>query len=114
MAIATINVENDADFFRSFVYQTTLGVPIDITGASLVMGVRKNATDATAYLMLTSAGAGITLDDPVNGRFSVRITQAQLLLLPIGDYVHSLIMTIGGVRKRLWSGTMTVGMGPSR
>jgi hypothetical protein len=111
----TITTENDADFERSFIYQYSNGVPVDMTGASLRMMLRRHAEDVTALLKLTTPSSGLTIDDPTNGRFTVTITQAQLLELDPGQYDHSLIMTTpDGEQTRIWSGTLTNLEGPSR
>jgi hypothetical protein len=115
MAIVNIWTENDADFNRSFLYQTTSSVPIDLTGSSLRMMLRQNASDVTVWLSLTSdPGGGITIIDAPNGSFSVLITQAQLEQLPVNDYQHSLIMTVGPQQTKIWNGTLTNSAGPSR
>jgi hypothetical protein len=117
MAICNITVENDADFYRSFAYQTTDGVPIDLTGATMRMILRKNASDVTVYIELTTdPGEGIQIiSPPTGGTFTVLISQAQLEQLPVDDYVHSLIMTApSGLQTKIWSGTLTTLAGPSR
>ena len=115
MAIVNITCENDADFVRGFVYQFTSGAPVDLTGNSLRMGVRRRAADVTEDLLLTTENGGLTITDPPNGKFTVRITQGQLVLLPVGDYEHSLIRLIGTQQRyRIWSGSLTNNAGASR
>lgn len=115
MATVNISVENDADFYRSFVYQTAAGVPINLTGSSMRMMLRKHAADATALLMLSTDGAGIVLTNAAAGQFTVLITQEQLEHLPLDDFDHSLIMTQpSGMQVKIWSGTLTNAPGPSR
>jgi hypothetical protein len=117
MAIVTITVENDADFYRGFVYQTTSGAPIDLTGSTMRMMLRRNATDVTALLSLSSdVGEGIAITSATGGTFTVLITQAQLEQLPLDTYAHSLIMTniSSGLQTRIWNGTLTNLAGPSR
>ena len=114
MAIVNIITENDADFFRPFVYQTVDGSPIDLTGNTLRMGIRHHASDAHEDLLLTTENGALIITDAVNGQFSVLITQAQLLALHIGTYEHSLIRTVSGYKFRIWSGTLTNNPGASR
>ena len=52
MAIVNITTQNDADFCRPFALQATDGTPIDMTGASLEMMLRRHAADETAVLRL--------------------------------------------------------------
>jgi hypothetical protein len=116
MAIVNITVENDADFYRSFAYQTTAGVPINLTGVTMRMMLRKNAADVTAWLELTTdPGEGIQITSATGGTFTVLISQAQLEELPVDSYDHSLIMTApGGLQTKIWNGTLTNTAGPSR
>ena len=116
MTICNIFTASDSDFYRGFAYQDASGNPIDLTGSTMRMGVRKNATDTTEVLLLTSDyGGGIAITDPpTSGTFTVWITQAQLLDLQPDTYVHSLIRTIGPLQLEMWSGTITHEAGPSR
>jgi hypothetical protein len=114
MAIVNITVENDADFYRSFQYLTTKGVPIDLTGAAMVMKLRRHAEDATAFLTLSTDGGEIVITNAVGGQFTIEIVQDSLLELSLGPYEQSLILTINGIKKKLWSGSLVVEAGPSR
>lgn len=115
MAIVDIIVANDADFNRQFQYVVASdNTPIDITGASMEMMLRANAADATAYLRLGTDTGEITINDPVNGLFTVFINQATLAQLALGTYDQSNIMTIGPNKIRIWSGTLTNNAGPTR
>lgn len=114
MAIVNISVYSDADFYRTFQYQTLDGDPIDITGASMVMMLRRHAEDATVDMRLGTDTGEMVITDPVNGTFTVLITQPVLERLALGDYAHSNIMTLGGYKRSLWTGTFTNNAGPSR
>ena len=115
MAIVDITVANDADFNRQFQYvQQSDNSPIDIAGASMEMMLRANAADATAYLRLGTDTGEIVINDPVNGLFTVFISQATLAQLALGTYDQSNIMTIGTNKIRIWSGTFTNNAGPTR
>jgi hypothetical protein len=122
MATCNITTQNDCDWVRSFVYQTllsdgvTLGPPVDLTGNTMRMGIRRHAEDAAEEILLTTENGGITITDAVNGKFTVWLTQAQLVVLGLGDYDHSLIRMppTGGLHLRIWSGVLTNTAGPSR
>lgn len=114
MAIVNITVENDADFYRQFAYQMVSGTPIDLTGYTMVMGIRRLAEDVTEEMELTTENGGLTIIDPPNGVFTVMITQDQLVHLPLGDFEHSLIIIAGARRSRVWSGALTINAGASR
>jgi hypothetical protein len=119
MAICNITVENDADFYRAFAYQTVdssgnvIG-PINLTGNTMKMGIRVNASDVSELLLLTTENGGLTITDSVNGKFTVLITQGQLIELEVGGYEHSLIRMTGSQQLRIWSGSLTLNAGPSR
>jgi hypothetical protein len=119
MAICTITCQNDADFRRGFIYNTlnpdgSTGPPIDLTGWTMKMGIRVNAADITEEMLLTTENGGLAITDPTNGKFTVTITQAQLVQMQAISYDHSLIRMQGGVQLRIWSGTLTINAGPSR
>jgi hypothetical protein len=114
MAIVNINVYNDADFYRTFAYQTIGGAPIDLTGGAMEMMLRRHAADVSVLMRLATDTGEIVLIDPVAGTFSVRITQAALERLDLGDYDHSNILTLYGNKVRIWSGTLTNIAGASR
>jgi hypothetical protein len=116
MTTVNITVENDADFYAVFQYQTVvIGTPIDITGTTMVMKLRRHAKDEAALLQLTTEAGDIALVDPVSGKFTVRIAQSVLVQLATGDYDHSIVMTWpGGHKRSLWTGKFTNNPGASR
>jgi hypothetical protein len=119
MAIVNITVENDADFYQLFQYVMTnedgsIGAPIDITGALLVMMLRRHAADETALLRLGTDTGEFVITDPVNGYFTLMIKQPALEQLGLGSFDHSNIMTLGGVKTKIWSGTIIINPGPTR
>ena len=114
MTIVNITTASDADFYRGFGYQDINGNPIDLTGSTMHMGVRKNVEDVSEVLLLTTENGGIIITDAPNGMFTVWMTQDQLLRLPPDTYVHSLVRTTGPLQLEMWSGTLTHEAGPSR
>jgi hypothetical protein len=114
MAIVNITCRNDADFYRSFVYKTLAGVPIDISGCDMVMKLRRHAEDATAFLTLSTDTGEITIFNGPGGQFTIMISQDDLLELSLGPYEQSLILTINSIKKQIWSGSLVVAAGPSR
>jgi hypothetical protein len=114
MTTVNITVENDADFYRVFQYQTVSGVPIDITGVTMWMMLRRRAKDETAVMRLGTDTGEIVLVDAVSGKFSVRIAQEDLERLGFGDFAQSMIMRIATYKRNIWSGTLTNNPGPSR
>jgi hypothetical protein len=115
MAICNITVENDADFYRVFQYlMATSGAPIDITGWNMWMMLRRHAKDEAAVMRLGTDTGEIVLVDPVNGKFSVRIAQADLERLALGDFDQSLVAEVAGYIRGIWTGTLTNNPGASR
>jgi hypothetical protein len=114
MTTVNITVENDADFYRVFQYQTTSGAPIDISGAAMWMMLRRRAEDETALMRLGTDTGEIVLVDPVNGKFSVRIAQVELERLGLGTFDQSMILRLSTYKRSVWSGTLTNNAGPSR
>jgi hypothetical protein len=114
MAICNITAENDADFYRSFSYQTIEGAPIDLTNCPMVMKLRKQAFDVAALEMLSTDTGEIVVDPLVVGRFTLWLTQDRLVRLQTGDYAQSLIATINAIKVKIWSGVFTITAGPSR
>jgi hypothetical protein len=114
MAICNITVENDADFYQVFYYKTLSGMPINMTGWTLLIMLRKHAADVEAQLRLGTDTGEIVLIDPPNGAFTVRIAQDHLLHMSLGDFDHSLIGTSAGYKRSIWTGTLTNNPGPSR
>jgi hypothetical protein len=56
----------------------------------------------------------MVLTDPVNGFFTVMIRQDTLEKLGLGSFDHSNIMTLGGLKTKIWSGTLINNAGPTR
>jgi hypothetical protein len=115
MATVNITVTNDADFYRVFQYvMSSNSAPINISGASLEMMLRRHAEDAEALLRLATDTGEFVLTDPVNGLFSLLIRQDVLEHLGLGSFDHSNIMTLGGYKTKIWSGTLVNNAGPTR
>lgn len=114
MATVNIIVENDADFYRTFVWQTVAGAPINMSGMSLEMMLRRHATDDTAVLRLATNTGEIVITNPPAGQFTVRIAQATLEVLGLGDFDQSNIASYGASKVRIWSGTLTNNAGATR
>jgi hypothetical protein len=114
MAIVNIIASNDADFNRSFRYQTVHDVPINLTGSAMHMMLRRHAKDEAAVLRLGTDTGEITLTDPINGLFVVYIAQEVLERLALGDFEHSLVQTLAGRKHQIWVGSFTNNPGPSR
>jgi hypothetical protein len=114
MAIVNITTHNDADLYRAFVWQTVDGAAIDLTGGSMEMMLRRRAEDQVAVMRLATDTGDIVFTNPVAGQFTVRIAQAELERLGLGDFDHSNIFSRSGNKIRVWSGTLTNNAGATR
>jgi len=114
MSIVNITVQNDADFYRAFSWQTVEGAPIDMSGGTMEMMLRRRASDQTALLRLATDTGEIVMTNPANGAFTVRLSQVMLERLGIGSFEHSNIFTRGGYKVRIWTGTFTNSAGATR
>lgn len=114
MATVNITVDNDADFYRTFVWQTVAGAAIDLTGGTMEMMLRRHAKDEAAVMRLATDSGEIVFTNAVAGQFTVRITQQALERLALGDYDQSNIFSRGGNKVRIWSGLLTNNAGATR
>jgi hypothetical protein len=116
MTTVNITVANDADFYRTFRYQhRETGLPIDLTGGSMVMMLRRRATDEVAVLRLgTDTGEIQIAADPTTGEFTVYISQDTLERLGLGEFAQSAVLTKDGRKNSVWTGLFTNNPGPSR
>ena len=114
MAVVNITTQNDADFYRSFVWQTIAGDPIGLGGMAFEMMLRRHAKDEAAVLRLATDTGEVVVTDAGNGVFTVRIAQGTLVRLGLGDFDQSMIATRGGYKMRVWSGVLTNNAGPTR
>jgi hypothetical protein len=115
MTVVNITVENDADFYRVFQYVAAdTNAPINITGCSMEMMLRRHAEDAEALLRLATDTGEIVVTNPAQGTFTVLIRQDTLERLGLGSFDQSNIMTLNGLKIKVWSGTLTNNAGPTR
>lgn len=115
MTIVNITVENDADFYRAFQYTASDGVtPVNMTGGTMEMMLRRHAEDVEALLRLATDTGEIVMTDAPHGMFTVLIRQDVLARLDLGEYDQSNILTLGGLKIKVWSGTLTNNAGPTR
>ena len=78
--------------------------PVDITGYTARLQVKRDATDPGQPVLALSSGAGITVTGS-QGRVDVRATPAQTALIDAGRWVWECEITNG-------TDTLTIGAGP--
>jgi hypothetical protein len=110
MAIAGIynaTMDQGAQWTLTVVYDDSNGNPIDLTGYTARMQVRRKFDSPTAVLTLDTGGQGIVIT-PLTGTLALTATTGQTGLVEGGIYVYDLEITNGGVVTRLIQGNMTV------
>jgi len=114
--IVDLTTYTDADMVRSFFYKLADGTPIDLTGFSLRLMVRRQAYDPTAQFECTTFNGRIWFNDAVNGAFTLQIPVSVLSILEPYTYQHSLIGTDPKslLRKDIWRGSLIHSAGPTR
>lgn len=115
---STVNfpgVRNNADFAVAFVYKDQDDNPIDLTGKTLRMQIRRPASGVQVWANLTSeTDGGIEVTDAAGGAFQLVIPMATLLKMPPGTYEHDLVAVAGSSRDMIWKGELVVEQGVTR
>lgn len=99
-------IDQGADWYINFTYQSPAGVPVNLTGATAALQVRTSPLAKTTVLSLTS-GSGITITANT-GLIACRATAAQTTTIVNGKYAYDLEITQTGIVTRLVQGTIEV------
>ena len=100
-------IEQGATFTQEFVWKDSAGTPIDLTGCSARMKIRKLKTDEVV-VSLTSPSGGIVLDE-LEGRITITISAENTSLLPVCDGRYDLeIVQPSDVVTRLVQGDVEI------
>lgn len=86
--------QTNADFDAAFSFQSADGTPLNLTGASVRMDVRKTPGAADAVLSLWP-GAGIDLSEAATGRVKISVPHATMGAIVPGVYASTLTRKIG-------------------
>lgn len=109
MAIAGIynfTLDQGSTWTLQIVYKDSNGAPINLTGYTAEMQVRRKFDSDTPVLTLSTSNGGITIVG-ATGTLNLIATDEQAAIDP-GLYVYDLELSTGGVRTRLIQGTVTV------
>lgn len=103
-----ISAFQGADYAVTFTYNDSTGAPVNLTGATARMQVRKYPE--SQYPLITLAnGSGITLGGAL-GTVAVAIAGASLTAVPSGKMYYDIeIVTSSGAIVKLISGLFTLG-----
>ncbi len=102
-----ITMDQGAQWTLTVVYDDNNGNPIDLTGFTAKMQLRKKFDSPTAILTLESPSSGIVIT-PLTGTLQLTATTAQMTGIEGGIYVYDLEIASGGVVTRLMMGSATV------
>ena len=103
-----ILIDQGSTYTLALTYKDSAGVPINLTGYTAAMQLRKTVNSATATLSLSSPSFGIVITG-ATGLIDITITATQSRDLVADIYVYDLEITSGsGVVTRLIEGSAVV------
>jgi hypothetical protein len=104
-----ITIYQGATFRKPFQWLTgTPAVPVDLTGGTARMQIRRNISADTPEITLTTETSGITLTNAANGEFAIHLTPEQTAGLDIRKGVYDIELVVGGDTHRVVMGTVEV------
>jgi hypothetical protein len=104
--VYNFTLDQGSVFSINLIYNDSSGNPIDLTGQTARMQIRRTFSSA-AVLTLTSPSDGIVIT-PLTGNILVTATTAQTSDLESGFFVYDLELNNQGVVDRIIQGTITV------
>lgn len=114
MPAATFNfiddfrIEQGAYREQSFIWKDNLGVPIDMTGYTARMQLRKSVTSSTVILSLTTENGGILID-ALNGKITLVFKEIDTSGKKITDGVYDLeLINVAGNTSRFLEGSFEI------
>ena len=109
MAIAGIynfTMDQGSTWTLQLVYNDSTGAPVNLTGYTAEMQIRRKFDSENPVLTLSTSNGGITIT-PLTGTLNLIATDEQMAI-DAGFYVYDLELNIGGTRSRLIQGQVTV------
>jgi hypothetical protein len=108
-AIIDITIYQGATFRKSFTWLTgDPATPVDLTGATARMQIRKKASELTADVSLTTENGGIVITNAAGGAFEVLITPEQSSAMTNAKGVYDIEIIQGAEVTRLIMGAVTL------
>ena len=109
-----IETRSNADWVVAFEYLAA-DVPVDLTGSTLALMVRKRREDHEAIVAVDTADGNIVITNPALGKFQVKLPQISLERMAAGEYLHDLIRTRpDGLLEAMWEGELIHEIGVTR
>lgn len=97
-------IDQGSTFSHTETYTDIIGTPIDLTGNTFYGQIRKSVWSSTISSTFT-----IVSPTPVNGQYTISLSDEQTQLLKPGRYQYDILIEDGvGVRKRILEGLITV------
>lgn len=90
-----MSIFRGAAWMQGFVVKAkSTGLPIDISSYTFKSEFQLRASDPNpALVQLTTENGGIVIDDGINGKFSMVMTEDQTVDLPLGRLVFDVVRT---------------------
>lgn len=104
--IYNFTLDQGSTWTLQIIYNDPSGTPINLTGYTAEMQIRRKFDSDTPVLTLSTSNGGITIVG-ATGTLNLIATDEQAAIDP-GLYVYDLELSTGGVRTRLIQGTVTV------
>jgi hypothetical protein len=104
--IYNFTLDQGSVFYINLQYKNPDNTPIDLTGQTARMQLRRTFT-SPAEITLTSPSGGIVIT-PLTGLVAITITDEQTETLGSGFYVYDLELDNAGVINRIIQGQITV------
>lgn len=105
--IYNFTMDQGSTWTISLVYNDSDGNPINLTGYTAKMQLRRKFDSATAALTLATGGQGIVITGGT-GTIDITATDEQTGAIDAGLYVYDLDLNNGGIITRLIQGQATV------
>jgi hypothetical protein len=103
----SFTIVQGSTFYLNLIYQDSDGVPINLTGNTARMQLRRTFTSPVADLTLTTASGAIVITG-ATGNILITITDELTGPLEPGFYLYDLELDNGGVITRLIQGQITL------
>ena len=101
------SMEQGSTFSRSITYKDSNGSPIDLSGYTARMQLRRNVEDSSPIIELTTANGRITLGGTA-GTVTLTIAASDTASLSPVEGVYDLELVSGDTVEKLIAGTFTI------
>jgi hypothetical protein len=103
-----LEIEQRSTFTQTVEYLDSQNQPVDLTGYSAAMQIRRTVESADALLSLTDDSGGGLIITPLLGKIEINIDAADTSSLPAGSFVYDLIISSASVSDRILQGRCIV------